>query len=371
MNDNFLKKQIITYMGNKRKLIPAISNVIDMIRRELDQPSLTTADAFSGSGIVSRLLKTKSDQLYVNDLAGYSTTLNTCYLSTLTPEEITVLETYIQTANRFAHSHGDGGVPSWIRLHWAPSGEKKRAYYTEQNALLIDKYRHFITTIPEQFQPFLLAQLLVKASIHNNTNGQFSAYYKDANGVGKYGGKKEIDIKRITTDITLELPIFSPHPCETHISQMDSTTWVKNIPPVDIMYLDPPYNQHPYSIYYFMLDIIHKWDTNISIPDTNRGQPKNWITSEYNSFKHAERAFTELIMNIKSKYIILSYNNKGIIPIKKIHTILSARGKVYTIPVDHKTYNRMKGIASYKRKGAWENVKEFIWMVDLTMKNKD
>ena len=25
--------------------------------------------------------------------------------------------------------------------------------------------------------------------------GQFSAFYKDENGIGKYGGKKEIDVK--------------------------------------------------------------------------------------------------------------------------------------------------------------------------------
>ena len=70
-------------------------------------------------------------------------------------------------------------------------------------------------------------------------------------------------------------------------------------------------------------------------------------------------------MNIKSKFIILSYNNKGIIPISNLEKILAKRGKVYTIPVDHKTYNRLKGIASYKRKGEWEDVKEFIWLVDL------
>ena len=45
--------------------------------------------------------------------------------------------------------------------------------------------------------------------MHNNTNGQFSAFYKDENGVGKLGGKKEIDLKRIAKKITLPYPIFS------------------------------------------------------------------------------------------------------------------------------------------------------------------
>lgn len=38
--------------------------------------------------------------------------------------------------------------------------------------------------------------------------------------------------------------------------------------------------------------------------------------------------------------------------------------KVYKYPLDHKTYNKLKGIASYKRTAEWEDVKEFIWLVD-------
>ena len=365
---DFLKKQIITYMGNKRKLISNLSDILDTVTEELKQTKISAADAFSGSGIISRLLKTRTSTLFTNDLAGYSKTLNLCYLSTPTADEIVRIKQYIQQANKFALEDGDGGAPAWIRRHWAPSGEitkKDRAYFTENNALLIDKYMFFIKSIPKHYQHYLLAPLLVKASVHNNTNGHFSAFYKDENGVGKYGGKKEIDVKRITGDIVLEMPIFSPNPCEIHISQLDSNEWVEQIPHTDVMYLDPPYNQHPYSIYYFMLDIINNWNTDLVIPNTNRGQPKNWVKSAYNSFSHAEEVFAKLISKIDSKFIILSYNNKGIIPIKKIEEILSKRGQIYTIPVDHKTYNKLKGIANYKRKGECEAVKEFIWLVDL------
>ena len=36
---------------------------------------------FRGSGIVSRLFKTKAFKVYTNDIAGYSKTLNSCFLS--------------------------------------------------------------------------------------------------------------------------------------------------------------------------------------------------------------------------------------------------------------------------------------------------
>ena len=39
---------------------------------------------------------------------------------------------------------------------------------------------HFISEkVPEELRCYLLAPLLIQCSIHNNTSGQFSAYYKD------------------------------------------------------------------------------------------------------------------------------------------------------------------------------------------------
>lgn len=369
--DPYLKDQIITYMGNKRKLLKDIANVIAIIKKELNNKDLITADAFSGSGIVSRLLKKVSNTIYCNDIAGYTLTLNKCFLSNPTKKEQQEINNLIDSANEFAHSIGDGGAPRWIREHWAPTGEihkENRVYYTEKNALLIDKYSFFIYSlkggVPDKYKCYLLAMLLVKCSVHNNTNGQFSAFYKGEDKCGKYGGKKEIDLNRITKDIVLEYPIFSPNKCNAIVSQLDVKDWIQKIPEVDIMYLDPPYNKHPYSIYYFMLDIINDWDTNLVIPNTNRGQPKNWIKSDYNSFIKAESSFSQLIHSIKAKFIVLSYNNKGIIPISNLEKILEKKGKVYKYPVNHKTYNRLKGIASYKRTSEWEDVKEFIWMVD-------
>tara|TARA_Y100000741_G_scaffold327076_1_gene279485 strand:- start:198 stop:1310 length:1113 start_codon:yes stop_codon:yes gene_type:complete len=368
--NTFLTSQIITYMGNKRKLLPNLSNVLDIIKKELNQDTITCADAFSGSGIVSRLLKLKSSHIYVNDIAGYSSTLNNCFLSNPTQTDLKNIEKIIEDANKFAYSKESS--PEYIRKHWAPTVDGKiskndRVFFTNKNALLIDKYMHFINTADydKKYKCYLQAQLIVKCSIHNNTNGQFSAFFKDDHGYGKYGGNGEIDIKRITKNIKLEMPIFHINNCESDVSQMDVMLWLDNIPTVDILYLDPPYNKHPYSIYYFMLDIINNWDTTQEIPNTNRGQPKNWKKSDFNSFIHAENAFKNLIKKVKAKFIILSYNNKGIIPLENIETTLKTRGKIKKYPVEHKTYNKLKGIANYKRMGINEKVKEYIWVVDL------
>ena len=99
-NNEYLTSQIITYMGNKRKLLSQIEDVIDRIQKELGKNALNIGDGFSGSGIVSRLLKTKGDQLYVNDIAGYSKTLNECYLSNPTNQCLQKINEYMEEANK-------------------------------------------------------------------------------------------------------------------------------------------------------------------------------------------------------------------------------------------------------------------------------
>lgn len=378
---NYLTDQIITYMGNKRKILPHIANCIDAISEREGGRPLSMADAFSGSGVVARLLKTKtsSSHLYVNDCAGYSETLNRCFLANPIPEFMTRVNEYIAQANALADANELLPDDAWISKHWAPRGEitpEHRVYYTEENGRRIDIIRNFITTLPPAFQPFLLAPLLVEASIHNNTNGQFTAYYKDGDR-GAFGGSKGNDIKRITAPIRLNPPVLHDDPSTSstitpgvgvgvptvNISRSDANEWINQLPNVDVLYLDPPYNKHPYCIYYFMLDIINDWDKTIDIPTTYRGQPKNWTKSSYNSSRGAVAAFTDLITRSPTKYIIMSYNDEGIIPLKQMGEILELHGTVEKVPIKHKVYNRLRGIAGYKREKEAREVKEFIWVL--------
>ena len=79
--NEYLTEQIITYLGNKRSLLNFIDAVIKYVISELNKNKIDTFDVFAGSGIVSRLLKQYSNNLYVNDLEDYCYTINNCYLS--------------------------------------------------------------------------------------------------------------------------------------------------------------------------------------------------------------------------------------------------------------------------------------------------
>jgi len=364
MNKDYFKKQIITYMGNKRKVLNDIQGIINT----LDLKNIKIGEGFSGSGIVSRLLKENCKELFVNDMAGYSKTLNDCYLANPSTNMKNEIKKYIEQANDFA-DNPTKEVPKYIQKYWAPNSKniKKtdRVYFTYENGKRIDAYRFFIETLPKKYKPFLLGPLLVECSIHTNTSGHFAAYYKE-NDIGKYGGKTGTDIKRITKKIVLQMPLFSENKAKVNTYRQDVNEWITEIPEVDIMYYDPPYNKHPYHIFYFLLDIINDWDINNDIPDTFRGQPKNWKNSPYNSIKNAEKTFENLIQNTKAKNIMISYNNNGIIPPNKLENILGKFGNLSKFPIEHKTYNKMKGIANWKRKEEKKKIKEMIYLLSLS-----
>lgn len=80
-NEKYLTEQIITYLGNKRKLLKFIDIEVKEILNALNKDKAIICDLFSGSGIVARQLKQYSETLYVNDLEKYSCLINDCYLT--------------------------------------------------------------------------------------------------------------------------------------------------------------------------------------------------------------------------------------------------------------------------------------------------
>ena len=159
MSEDYLKSQIMTYMGNKRKFLPKISEILNSIKMELGKKELNIGEGFSGTGIVSRLFKVYSKNLFVNDIAGYSETLNKCYLANMTPNMYNRINILIKQINTLVDKEKGVNYSPWISKHWAPKDDKnikegERVYFTEKNGKRIDMYRYLINQISEDIRPF-------------------------------------------------------------------------------------------------------------------------------------------------------------------------------------------------------------------------
>ena len=191
--DNYLSNHLLTYIGNKRKLLPFIEKEIITIKHLLNKELVSIADLFSGSGSVSRLCKYHSHTLYVNDLENYSYMINQCYL--INSKDKDIIKKSIDELNNLDYTKE--GI---ICNYYSPKNtkdiqENERVFYTRENALIIDTIRDKINTYPKNIQPYLLGPLLIKAGRHTNTSGIFRGFHKK-DTIGHFGGKNENDLGR-------------------------------------------------------------------------------------------------------------------------------------------------------------------------------
>ena len=361
MEKEYFSSQLITYLGNKRSLLPFLHSGFKVVQERLGKEKLICLDGFSGSGVVSRLLKTISSELHVNDLEDYSFTCNVAFLANKSNVSKKKLTKYIEFLNENKRYSDEIG---FIRQNYSPRDDNnvqpgERVFYTNDNAKIIDNVRRLLEDFPEPYRTLCLAALLVKASIHNNTSGVFKGFHK-LDGIGHFGGKGENALTRIKGEITLDLPLLSDFECPVYVYQNDTNELIKDsiLPEFDLVYYDPPYNQHPYGSNYFMLNIINGGKP-VNIQEGVSGIAKDWNKSNYNKAREAEQSMDDLIKNTNAKYILISYNNEGIIGLDNFKTILSKYGKVC---LHEQEYNAFRGSRNLNQRDV--KVTELLWMLE-------
>ena len=360
-NPRYLTEQILTYMGNKRALLPFIADIVLLVKKELNKQKITAVDLFSGSGIVSRFLKAHCDCLYMNDLEDYCYTINKCYMANKKEIDFTALnDCYTKVVSILDNEPLRSG---FISEMYAPKNDKniqegERVFYTTRNANYIDTARQLIGELEEPYRTFLLAPLLYEASVHTNTCGKFKGFYKNSKtGIGQFGGDGRNALKRIMADIKLPFPVFSNYNCNTIIYKCDSNVLAKELPLVDFVYIDPPYNQHPYSSNYFMLNLIDNYIKPTKYSNVC-GIPVEWNKSAYNKKQTAYESMIDLCKSLNAKYMLVSFNNEGYITKEEMVNLLSSIGKLI---VYEKNYNTFRASRNFNNRSIY--VKEYLYLV--------
>ena len=367
-NKDFLTSQILTYIGNKRALLDKIEIEVKAILKKLGKDKAICADLFSGSGVVGRMLKQYSSKLIVNDLENYSALVNSCYLSN---KKDYPMEECRQLREKIIGLCQQNKIEGIITKNYAPKDDKniqkgERVFYTHENALLIDTYRTLIDDVikDENLKKYFLAPLLVESSIHVNTSGVFKGFYKDKNtGIGCFGAAGKDALPRILQKIELKEPVFSNFESDLQIFQEDTVGLSEKLkdfaPDLDIVYLDPPYNQHPYGSNYFMLNLILKNKLDVEISKVS-GITQNWNRSEFNKAKTALTSMEAIIKNLQSKFIIISYNSEGFITFDQMKSMLEKYGKVKTVEI---SYNTFRGSRNLQERELY--VSEYLFVLEV------
>lgn len=347
---HYLTRQLITSLGNKRGLLGPILQAVEQVKQRLGKRRLRVFDAFSGSGVVSRFFKAHASLVVSNDIEDYAAVIGRCFLRNRSTVDWAGLRNAVEELNRRVLV--EAMPQGFIERLYAPHDEAHitpgdRVFYTRENARRLDNYRRLIARMPSEWHDLLLGPLLSEASIHANTAGVFKGFYKNRHtGLGQFGGSGRGALKRILAPITLEVPVLSRFECEWQVLQQDANQAARQLRGLDLAYLDPPYNQHPYGSNYFMLNLLVRYRAPKRISRVS-GIPADWRRSGYNLPSRARSLLADLLEALDAPFLLISYNNEGFIRPAEMRAMLARLGSIEVIET---RYNAFRGSRSFRNR---------------------
>lgn len=377
-NKSYIENHLIAYIGNKRRLIPLLERSMELVAKwgstKVNKNGLFI-DYFAGTGVVSRLARSMGFQVIANDWEYYSYIINKAFLE-LSNSDISLfdedggLAQVLEELNELSDYNSDCSYISDFycpKSDTKPDPENERMFYTRENGIRIDNMRQAIDerfAQNEKKHSLLLALLIYEASRRSNTSGVFKGFHYG------FGGKNGDALSRILSPVTLEMPELGNYrPAE--VRNCDALELVHELKDreAEIVYLDPPYNQHQYGSNYHLLNTIAKNDkpeVNKSFWIDGKKKDKSAIRKDWTKTKSpfcyrdsAIHDFKNLISEINSKYILVSYSTEGIIPFDEMVNLLSQKGK---IGIASSSYTRYRGGRQSLQTKA-QNI-EFVLLVD-------
>lgn len=309
------------YIGNKAKLTQWILNII----REHTGGFNSFFDVFAGTASVSKAVIPYADKIIMNDFLFSNHIIYQAFFGIGEYDDAKLSSLFA----RYNSINPDDIPDNYFSDNF---GDK---FFDYKNAKLIgwirediDRHRRSLT---EKEYAILLASLIYSIDKIANTVGHFDAYIK-----------KSISYHPLTLQLIKPLS-----PKSVEIYREDSNLLAERVS-ADVAYIDPPYNSRQYSRFYHIYENLITWEKPELYGVAMKPKPQNM--SAYCTTS-AVSAFRDLIMNLKVKYIAVSYNNtydsksgssKNKITLEEIRSILEQRGKTTIYDCAHKCFNTGK-----------------------------
>lgn len=372
------------YIGNKTRLL---SFLRDRIGRLGLAPG-RAHDAFAGTAAVARALKADGWRVTSSDLMTYSYVLQRAYVVASRSPGFALLgrrERAVEAALRAARARGESAlhavavflsrdlepVRGFMSSHFAPAGG--RMFFTDENAGRIDAARsrlhdwHRERWISDDAYYLLLAAIIEGADRIANTAGVYAAYIK----------RWQPNALRPFT-LVVEPPVLSRRRCAATIG--NATDVARALGRIDLLYVDPPYNERQYSGYYHVPEILARgWFDVMPVlrgktgllgasPDNGAASSANAPSqrSDWCSRRRAPDALRELLAATGARHVLVSYNSEGVIRDTELRAVLrdaASDGVVRRFVRRYRRYRADSDREGRRYKGDW--VEELLYYARL------
>jgi adenine-specific DNA-methyltransferase len=300
---------VIKYIGSKRTLVPLIQAVAAQL------PIHTACDLFAGTTRVGQALRAIGLEVVSNDLATYSEALGQAYIAADESVDRVRLATIL--AELAALPGHDGYFTEAFCRH--------TRYLQPHNGRRVDAIRDAIGAyrLTPVERGIVLTSLLEAADRVDSTTGLQMAFLKSW-------------AKRSYNELELRLPEHVQGPPGT-VLRRDANELASTLD-VDLVYVDPPYNNHSYFSNYHVWETLVRWDAPEQYGIAGKRIDCRERKSRYNSRRLAADAFAELLGDLRAPWLIVSFNNEGFHDPRQVEELLGERGHVGRIDVESRRY---------------------------------
>ena len=309
------------YIGCKTKLVDWIFGLIDEHTHEIH----SFCDIFAGTGVVAHRALQRYERVVVNDFLHSN---NVMYRAFFAPGNWS--EEKVQDIINMFNSI----EPNRIRENYFSKNFGGKYFYhdtAKKVGYIRERLKNMRGELTDKEYAVLMASLIYSIDRHANTMGHFDAYHKKAPVAHQF-------VMRM-----IEAESFGG----VEIHQEDANRLARNIN-VDLTYLDPPYNSRQYSRFYHVYENLVQWKKPQLYGTALK--PKEENMSEY-CRNAAFSAFTDLVSHIKSRYLVVSYNNtyhskstssENKIKLEQLEDVLSKCGRTQVFNHEFKAFNSGK-----------------------------
>jgi adenine-specific DNA-methyltransferase len=304
---------VIKYLGSKRVLIPVLGELMGA------SGATTALDLFTGTTRVAQEFCRRGAITTAVDTASYAEVLARCYVETdvadVDPGEVEDALTHLASLPPV-----DGYVTETFC--------RASRYFHPDNGQRIDAIRAGIEAhYPvEPLRSILLTSLLQAADAVDSTVGLQMAYLKQW-------------APRALGELRLKPPVLTPG--SGRAVRGDATELVHELPPVDLAYLDPPYNHHRYFTNYHVWETLVRWDEpeHYGIACKRVDSRDEDTRSVFNSRRTMPDALAAVIKAVAAEVVVVSFSDEGFVPLDDLVEMCEARGHpVAVLAFDHKRH---------------------------------
>ncbi len=304
---------MIKYIGSKRTLLPAIVGQIEAL------PDVrSVVDLFSGTSRVGHALKARGFRVLANDHNAYAATIARCYVQA-------DLEDVEREARMLLREFA--AIPPRAGYFTETFCEKSR-YFQPKNGARIEAIRKAIAakSLEPELEAVMLVALMEAADRVDSTTGVQMAYLK------QWAARAHNDLELRLPDV---LPRAKSGKGEAH--ELDAIEAAARLE-ADVVYLDPPYNQHKYLGNYHVWETLVRWDAPEVFGVACKRVDCRERSSDFNSRVRTLPTLERLVSMLRARYLVVSFNDEGFVSREAMEILLARRGPVTVHAHDYKRY---------------------------------